>query len=69
MTAEQAPDPLYLPWRTGSHAGRTVHAQAGDEASRADVLIGVMDSPELAAEVCSAHNKRLAGELAWRPLA
>lgn len=53
-----------LPWRTGRHQGRAVYAQLGDAASRSDLLIGVMDSPELAAEACSAHNERLkvAGE-------
>ena len=59
MTTESTPDPLSLPWRTGSHVGRTVYAQAGDEATKTDTLIGVMDTRELAAEVCAAHNHLL----------
>ena len=59
MTTEPTPDPLSLPWRIGSHVGRTVYAQAGDGASKTDVLIGVMDTPELAAETCAGHNERL----------
>ncbi len=69
MTTEPAQDPLSLPWRIGSHVGRTVYAQAEDEATKTDVLIGVMDTPELAAEACSGHNERLAAKLAGHPLA
>ena len=58
--ATEIPDPkLSLPWRAGRHVGRTIYAQGGDEASREDALIGMMDTPELAAEACSAHNYRL----------
>ena len=58
--ADEPRDLLSLPWRTGNHNGRTIYTQAGAEASRAvDVLIGVMDSPELAAEACAGHNARL----------
>lgn len=49
-----------LPWRVGRHLGRTVYAQIGDADSDDDVFIGVMDTPELAAEACEAHNYRLA---------
>jgi hypothetical protein len=45
-------------WRTGRHAGRTVYAQAGPEPSDADLLIGVMDTPELAAEASEGRNGR-----------
>jgi hypothetical protein len=58
--ATETPDPLSLPWRTGRRVLRTVYAQGGPEASREDVLIGVMDTPELAAEACAGHNERLA---------
>lgn len=44
-------------WRTGRHVGRTVYAQAGPEPSDADLLIGVMDTPELAAEACEGRNR------------
>lgn len=60
--AEPVPDLLSLPWRTGRHVGRTVYAQSGPEASGDDLLIGVMDTPELAAEACGAHNRRLRDE-------
>ena len=56
MTTEPTPDPLSLPWRTDGNVGRTVYAQSGDEASKTDERIGVMDTRELAAEVCSTHN-------------
>ena len=58
--AAETPDPLSLPWRTGRHVGRTIYAQGGPEASREDdELIGVMDTPELAAEACAGHNHML----------
>jgi hypothetical protein len=48
---------LLLPWRTGRKIGRTLYAVTGPEASDDDVLIGMMDTPELAAEACAAHNR------------
>lgn len=59
MATEPTPDLLSLPWRTGRHVFRTIYAQGGSDAARDDELIGVMDSPELAAEVCRAHNRWL----------
>jgi len=50
-----------LPWRTGRKVGRTIYAVTGQEPSDDDVLIGMMDTPELAAETCAAHNCRTAG--------
>ena len=52
-------DPLSLPWRTGRHVGRTIYSQISPDPSDGDVLIGVMDTRELAAEACEAHNRRL----------
>lgn len=49
-----------VPWRAGRKVGRTVYAQEGREPSDSDPLIGVMDSPELAAEACAGHNALLA---------
>lgn len=40
--------------RTGRSVGRTIYRQVGDEPSKDDVLIGVMDTPELAAMVVAA---------------
>lgn len=55
-----SPNPLAVYWRTGRHVGRTIYAQAGPEPSRDDdVLIGVMDTPELAEDAVAAHNALL----------
>ena len=74
MTTKPAPDLLSLPWRTGRQTEGDlgmgiVYAQLGDEASPDNVLIGMMNSPAMAAEVCAAHNARLAAKLARHPLA
>lgn len=50
---------LDLLWRTGRHIGRTVYAQVHDDPTREDVLIGVMDTSELAQHVVEAHNRLL----------
>lgn len=42
-------------WRTGRKVGRTIYAQLGTEPSDDDPLIGVMDTPELAAAVVAAR--------------
>ena len=52
MADDITPDLLSLPWRVGTKNGRTLYANAGTGASREDVMIGVLDSPELAAEAC-----------------
>ncbi len=41
-------------WRVGRKVGRTIYAQVGPEPSDDDVLIGVMDTPELALMVVNA---------------
>lgn len=46
-------------WRVGRHVGRTIYAVVGDEASRKDVLIGVMDTRDLATRAVLAHNALL----------
>lgn len=48
-----------FPWRVGRSVGRTVYAVTGPAASKADVLIGVMDTPFLAEEAVDCHNRRL----------
>lgn len=54
----ETPDPLSLPWHAGQ--GRKIYAQGGAEPSRDDdMLIGVMDTPELAARACEGHNALL----------
>lgn len=46
----------HFKWRCGRKVGRTIYAQLGSEPSDDDVLIGMMDSPEIAAEVVDSHN-------------
>jgi hypothetical protein len=46
-------------WRVGRRVGRTIYVCITPEPSDVDALIGVMDSPELAAEAVAAHNGRL----------
>lgn len=43
-------------WRTGRKLGRTIYAIIGQNASDIDVLIGMMDTVELAEEAVMAHN-------------
>jgi len=45
-----------MTWRRGRKLGRTIYVQAGALSSDNDVLIGVMDTPELAALVVDAVN-------------
>lgn len=60
-------DPIDLarPWRTGSKhyqghpSHRTIYVQLGDEPSLDDPMIGVMDTPELAARVVHCVNAML----------
>lgn len=52
-------NPLERPWRTGRKVGRTIYAVLGDAVSDADTLIGMLDTPELAAEAVAAHNREL----------
>jgi hypothetical protein len=57
--AEAAPVPDGLPmplWRVGRSVGRTVYRMVGPNASKDDVLIGMMDTPELAKQVVEAVN-------------
>lgn len=48
-----------FPWRTGRRVGRHLYAQAGPEPSDDDVPIGTLDTAELAAAACAAHNAML----------
>lgn len=51
--------PLELPWRTGRKVGRTIYAQLGKSPSDDDPLIGLMDTPALAASAVETHNASL----------
>jgi hypothetical protein len=48
-----------LRWRTGRKVGRTIYAMIFGEPCTADVLIGMMDSPDLARQVVADHNALL----------
>lgn len=52
-------DEPHVPWRTGRTVGRTVYACAGTGDPLHDVLIGVLDTPELAARAVADHNASL----------
>lgn len=43
-------------WRVGRKLGRTIYEAVGSEPSDADVLIGMMDTVELAESVVRAFN-------------
>jgi hypothetical protein len=43
-------------WRTGRKVGRTLYVQLGEAPADRDPLIGVMDTPELAAMAVRAVN-------------
>jgi hypothetical protein len=54
-------DADWLPWRAGRKVGRTIYAvvRPDCEPSDDDPLIGVMDTPKLAARAVKAHNALL----------
>jgi hypothetical protein len=59
-----------LPWRVGRKVGRTIYQQVGPEPSDDDVLIGVMDTSDLAWQAVAAHNFRIGiGSSMWRAFA
>ena len=48
------------PWRVGRHVGRTIYVQVSEDPSQRDLLIGVMDSAELAqlvVDLVNAHER------------
>jgi hypothetical protein len=60
QSEDPAVAPMWLLWRTGRKVGRTIYAQIGEQPSDGDVLIGMMDTRELADEAVRAHNLTLA---------
>lgn len=52
-------DALTVPWRVGRRVGRTIYAVFSDEEDADGELIGMMDSRQLAAAACEAHNALL----------
>lgn len=57
MTTEEL---LAVPWRAGRSQPRNIYARTGGDDWRADLLIGHMDTPALAAEAIECHNARVA---------
>ena len=51
-------DLLALPWQPGGHLG--IEVLAYDDAVAIDLVVGIMASAEVAAEVAQAHNAGLA---------
>lgn len=51
--------PEELPWRVGGKVGRTIYAVTVPGDQLGDVLIGMMDTRELAALVVDEHNAAL----------
>jgi hypothetical protein len=49
-------DILSIRWRVGRSLGRTVYSQIGDEPSKSDPLLGLMETRELADYVVALHN-------------
>ena len=48
-----------LPWRQGRTQPRNVYARTGGEDWKADTMIGQLDTAEIAARACEAHNDAL----------
>lgn len=46
-------------WRVGRKVGRTIYVQLGEEPSDRDPLIGMMDTPEIAALAVRGVNALL----------
>lgn len=44
-------------WRVGRHLGRTLYVAVGDEASRVDIVFGMVDYPEVADHIVRLHNE------------
>jgi hypothetical protein len=54
------PDFTKVPWRVGRSIGRTIYAIVDEDADRKkDIVVGMMDTRELAEEAVVAHNERL----------
>jgi hypothetical protein len=53
---EESVELLLRPWRTGRRVGRNIYAQVGDDPSDDDVIIGQMDTAELAQGAVDSHN-------------
>ena len=56
--------PVLRPWRVGRKVGRTIYQQQSADPADGDVLIGLMDSRELAQAAVDAYNRLLAARAA-----
>ena len=59
---EFPPEVVRASWRVGRKVGRTIYAEIGGGNPLFDLLIGMMDTPELAAEAVRAHNLHAAAQ-------
>lgn len=53
------PGILAVPWRVGRRLGRTLYAETGGDNRDADVVLGMVDSAELATHIVTVHNASL----------
>jgi hypothetical protein len=58
------PDLTALQWRQGRSQSRAIYARTGGEDWKADTLIGYLDTGELAAAACQAHNNAMTSNTA-----
>ncbi|MDQ1446833.1 MAG: hypothetical protein QOI20_3297 [Acidimicrobiaceae bacterium] len=54
-------------WRVGRKVGRTIYAQLGGTPSDADVLIGVMDTNQIAERAVRDHNATIVAAAKGKP--
>jgi len=64
LRAASAREPARRLWRVGRKVGRTIYQQEGDDPADGDVLIGLMDSRELAHAAVDAYNQQIAARAA-----
>lgn len=57
---DQVPPELRRPWRVGRSLGRTLYIALGDEASKDDIVFGMVDTKTLAEHIVALHNEWLA---------
>lgn len=60
MRSLEIPAVVLMPWRTGKSIGRTIYACPSVSSYRdGEIVIGMMDSPEIAQHIVDIHNEWL----------
>jgi hypothetical protein len=59
VNAAIPPDTINRRWRVGRSLGRTIYLQAGDHPTKRDILLGLMETRELAMYIVTLHNRRV----------